>query len=149
MYGNISVRLVHNNTNRLYAVDINYELYKVVHNFKVKISVEVQLKESHNRIHLVNQTLDACTILHHGATNWALKVLMGDLINYPNIPKDCPINPGHYFIKNFTTDVKLIPMKVIPESKTFANFEMFTVINKRSITIAIIKVDAELKYNEL
>ena len=148
-YANISIRLVHNNTNRQYAVDVHHQFFKVINNLKFRVSVEVQLKESNSRIHFVNQTLDFCNILSNGARNWQLKAIIGDLSKHPNLPKACPINPGHYFIKNFTTDIKQIPLKVIPESKTFGSFEMFTVVKKRSITIANIKADAELKYNEL
>ena len=143
------MRLSQPKTDRQYFLDLDYQLYKELNNVKIKVSLEVQVKPSQNRMHFVNQTLDVCSIISNGARNWQIKTVLGDLNKYPNVPKSCPIRPGHYFIKNYTTDISQIPMAVVPELLSFANFEVFTIIKKRLITTNNINVDAELKYNEL
>lgn len=148
-YVNTTMKLAHNIPERQFALDMDITYFKIFPNLKMKISVEVLLKATQNRLHLVNQTIDVCSLLTHGGTNWHIKAMLGDLDKYPNIPRGCPIMPGHYFLKNFTINIKQIPLKIIPEVETFGVFEIFTVVKKRSVVISNIKIDSVVKYNDL
>lgn len=143
------MRLCHNISNRQYALDIDVHVRQIIRSIKVKVSVEVLIKETNNRIHITNQTVDMCTFMSQGPKNWQMKVLIGGFNRFSNLPKSCPIMPGNYSVKNFTTDIKHIPMRIIPEAQTFAVFQVISVVNKRISNLANVKVDAEVKYNEL
>ena len=119
-------------------------------NLKIHVLMEALVEGSTNRITFINHIIDYCKLFKHMPSNWQIKLVIGDPTRFSNIPKTCPVEPGHYFLRNFTSDLKYFPMKVIPRMKFFSSFEFFTIIKKRRIiTSLVIKVYSELRYNNL
>ena len=146
---NTSVKLVHTDTNKQYIIDVDVETKMQLENLKIQTLMEALVEGSTNRITFINHIIDYCKLFMHISPSWQLKLVMGDPTRFSNIPKTCPIKPGHYFVRNFTSDLKYFPMKVIPKMKFFTSFEIFTIIKKRKIITSLVKVYSELRYNNL
>ena len=143
------MKFLHNRTDRQYFVDMDLQLKMELKIFKVRLKIDGIMEGSNNRLTYFDQTIDCCNILKHVPVNWELKTLLGDYLNYKNVPKTCPIQPGYYFLHNHTIQFKYLPMKIIPKMKFFTSSEYFTIIKKRKIIFSIVRVDSELRYNNL
>lgn len=141
------MRLVHNDTNRQFAVDVDIQTKIKFHNLKIQTLIEILVEGTNSRGTFVNQIIDFCSLISHMSGNWQLKAIFGDLTRFKTIPKACPIEPGHFFVRNFTTDLKYFPMKIIPKMTLFGNYEFFTIIKKRRIVTSNFKIHCDLRYN--
>ena len=143
------MKLLHNRTDRQYFVDLDLQLKIELKNVKVHLIIDAIMEGSNSRRTYLDQIIDCCNILKHLPVNWELKTLLGDYLDFKNVPKACPIQPGYYFVHNFTTQFKHLPMKIIPKIKFFSSYEYFTIIKKRKNILSIVKLDSELRYNNL
>ena len=138
-YTQTSLKPVHNDTRKHFAVNIKFRLKKELRILKIKFSVEILMKFGDeypkSRYHLINQTVDYCNYLKKPAGNWQISVFLKELNNYPGLPTKCPIAPNLYEINNFTVDFDGFPQKIIPDTKFFLIIEFNTIIRKRLFTI--------------
>lgn len=140
--------MVHNDTDRQFFVDIDVQSKIEFTTVKIKIFIEVLVEESNIRSVFTNQIIDFCSLISHMPSNWQMKVLFGDLNRFPNIPKSCPIIPGHYFANKFTANVEYFPMKVIPKMTFFCSMDFYTIIQKRKAFLTNLKFEIILKNSE-
>ena len=138
-----SIKLMHNDSKRQYALDMEFDTKKALKNVKVKVNIEMRMKFLENQY--FSQTMDICHFLKNHGTNWQTKFIIGDLNQYPGLPNECPINSSFYYAKNLTSDLNFIPMKIIPETKFLATFDVFTYIKKRSVPVSLYKFEGSLK----
>ena len=143
------MKLLHNRTDRQYFVDIDIQTKIELKNFKLHLIIDGFMEGSNSRRTFIDQIIDGCNILKHVPVNWELKAILGDFTKFTYLPETCPIKPGHYFVHNFTTQLKYFPMKIVPKIKFFSSYEYFTIIKKRKIILSIVKIDSELRYNNL
>ena len=146
---NSSVILLQNNPSMPFLLDLDFLVLKELKNVKIKISIEVYLNATHSQIQLVNQTVDMCKFLLNRASNWQVKLLFGSLEKYPNIPIECPIKAGLYYARNYTVELKFLPMRNVRAHKYFSTFELFTIANKRYHQLTQMKFDGSIVIKEL
>ena len=142
-----TVKLLHNDSSRQFALNMDFDVKKEVRNVKVKAKVQITMQFMENQ--QFNQIIDICSFLQNTGKSWQMKFIFGNLDQYPNIPKGCPISPGKYLLHNTTSDLNSIPMKIIPEVKFLATFDVFTLVKKRPVPIFLMQFEGALKHNSL
>ena len=148
-YSNTSMKLLHNDTEKQYFMDVDVQIKVEFKNMKSHIIIDCIMEGSNTRRTYLDQIIDCCTLVKHMPAKWELKAIFGDFTKFTYLPETCPIKPGHYYVHNFTTDLKYIPLKIVPKMKCFSSYEYFTIIKKRKVITSIGKVESELRYNDL
>lgn len=142
-----TVKLLHNDSSRQFAMNMEYAIKKDLQHVKVraKADISIQFMEDQH----FSQVIDICSFIKNSGISWQTKFILGDLDQYPHIPRSCPILAKLYVLHNTTTDLRFIPMKIIPDAKFLATFDIFTIVKRRAISITLLKFEGALKNNNL
>lgn len=149
IYGIINLTSTEKDAEKPFGLYFHFNVYKELPVLKMKVFLDAKNRSTLKRLYILNQTINMCSILRDRTSNWQIKVIFGNLSKYPRLPKRCPVQPGEYFANNFTTDMTYLPFKTFPETQFTCKLEIFTVIQKRFISIAQINVNGLLKSNDL
>lgn len=143
---NTTIKMLHNISTRQFALNMDFDIKKALHIVKVKVKADIAIRFMEDQ-HFT-QTIDICSFLKNIGKSWQSKFIFGDLNQY-DIPRGCPIPAKLHQLHNSTSDISFIPMKLIPDAKFLAIFDIFTFVKKRATPITLLKFEGALKHNDL
>ncbi|XP_050335461.1 uncharacterized protein LOC126762630 [Bactrocera neohumeralis] len=140
---------VHNVSTDLTDGALNIEMWllrDVVPGFMTKFDVFISLSADKKRFQSIfAYNVDLCGLMNNLSRITLLRAWMLNVIKYSNLKPHCPLEAGHYYIRNFTVEKGSIPVYLqAGEYRIVTHHYYKGKKNKKEIKVADFQADLEI-----
>ncbi|XP_037919847.1 uncharacterized protein LOC119656878 [Hermetia illucens] len=117
-------------------------LYKSINDPYIKFDVSSSAKKKSDEFHL-RKTMRFCDFGRLAKYNTIFQMISDALGNTTNIPFRCPLNAGHYYIRNFRLEASVFPYQLFYSQKASIYFQAKVYSKERSKLLEVVYTNSK------